>query len=437
MFTNIVEIERKKVVDRQIQIAIALGLSLSQVQYNVLTCLARYIIWISGARSGKSLTAGEICASELTLPGRHIWIVGPTYDLAKKEFEHCLTFLSKLKTVDNTSLLSTFKVDKPKEGRCVITTPYGSWLETRSIENPNSLLGEELNLLILSEAGCQPLDPYKRILIGRISSRKGRVIAPSTGAGDIGLFPYLINESQKEIAVGNKEWALFSSTTIEANPVFSKEEYELRKRTMDEAIFKEQFGGELVSKRGLVFNFDESEAQEIDVNGIKNYTIYFGIKYHYINGCAVSVISYDFKNKKYILINDKFILKTHLNEIIRDLISEYSGFRIGGIICDSWDSDTFNKLKMTGITVSINNEERQLGKIGSLVARVRKLQQILFEKKLIISKLAFNFLNEIKNCKWPDKKKEGSDLLEPETPLPKYYQVLDTVSMITSFFERL
>src|SRR6266571_320929 len=47
---------------------------------------ARFRIPVCGRRFGKSTMAGRDVQPDLFVPKRRMWIVGPTYDLAEKEF---------------------------------------------------------------------------------------------------------------------------------------------------------------------------------------------------------------------------------------------------------------------------------------------------------------------------------------------------------------
>lgn len=451
-------IPRERLVTAQTKLFHDLGIRLSKIQMRFLTSLARNLIWISGTRSGKSWLPGGICATELMFPDRHIWIVGPSYDLARREFDHCYDFLCKIKFRDNKErLVNYIDVSRPKEGSCKIITQWGSWVETKTTEqnvrSSSNLLGVELDLLILAEAGCHTSEPFRRYLVQRLGSRRGRLIAASTGAGDIGLFYELVEEAEENIkefgpaiemnpffdkkVKSGGDWTLIRSNTIEANPTFSKEEYELRRKTLDKKIFEEQFEGKLVSRRGKVFDLPDNAKVTLttkEKEDLKLKTIFIGLKYDYTNGLAMVAVAYDRLQKTYTVFKDLFKKHVQLEEHVKEFVDSLKGYRFSGIIADSWNKDCVAQIEKLGISVTVNDECKE-GKVSATLKRLRLLRNTLAQNKVRFSSEVEGTLDEFNLCKWPDQKKEGSDLLDNNLPLPKFFQLLECISYVILFLD--
>src|SRR5574341_1945379 len=57
---------------------------------------ARFRVIAAGARGGKSMLAGAEIAFTLLQPNKRVWCVATQYELADKEFDWALHFLSKI-----------------------------------------------------------------------------------------------------------------------------------------------------------------------------------------------------------------------------------------------------------------------------------------------------------------------------------------------------
>lgn len=185
----------------------------------------REIVLSAGRRFGKSILCAYLVLREILRPNRRVWIVSVNYDLTQKVFSYLLQFISKI--FDTKS----FKVHTrpfPK-----LTLPNGSWVECRSAENPNSLLGEELDLLIVDEAAMMPPLIYERYLLPTTTSRKGRTVFISTPFGQNWFYHKYLECTEREDGSAFN----FPSNT---NPSFPKEEWERMMQLMPEQVFKQE-----------------------------------------------------------------------------------------------------------------------------------------------------------------------------------------------------
>lgn len=409
----------------------------SPIQEKILADNNRFITWLSGARSGKSMLSGFLALCEVLLPGKNIWIVAPSYDLAKKEFDHTISFLQKFSIPDsNESLLDLAELSVPCEGSCKISFSWGSSIETKSTDNPISLLGVELDLLILAEASCIHRNVYDRYLRARLGSRVGRQLAFSTGSGDSGLFADFVNNGRRLLS----GWSTYESSTL-SNPYFNKEEYELSRQQLDAKTFAEQFEGKLVSFRGLVFDIsEEMENPIIDLTPeqfeyIKTLPIFVGIKYNINNVTPITILAYDKSSRVFYTLLDMEKKESILPEIVEGLNEKLKGFKVVAYVVDAWDYETYERLSVLSCPVCKVEQEKKLGKTKATIFRARNLLTLFREGRFKISSKCQNTIKELSKCTWPNPKKEGSDLLEGEIPLPKFFQFLYVSSGIISFLE--
>lgn len=135
----------------------------------------RETVLCAGRRFGKSALCAYLALKELLKDGKHIWVVSPSYDLSRKVFAYVQEWTAK----GFPSLMAGL-TSRPNPR---IITPWNSWIELKSADEPQSLLGEELDLLIVDEAARIKKDIYERYLYPTTSSRQGKIVFISTPFG--------------------------------------------------------------------------------------------------------------------------------------------------------------------------------------------------------------------------------------------------------------
>lgn len=399
----------------------------------------RFRVVVAGARFGKSMAGGFEASFHLLFPDFRIWCVAPVYELADKEFNWCLEFLARYKAPDGRSIFDYGKLADPSKGSRTFSLPWGSFIKTKSTENADSLLGEELDMIVFGEASCVPREPWERKLRARIGPRDGMVLAFSTGAGDNGLFAEFVENGLSEDEETRKYWQTWQFKTID-NPTFSTEEWERAKAELDPDVFSEQYEGKLVSRRGLVFRFTENHILKTLPKDSENLPILASIQPGYKNPCSVVFLMYDFQEKTYIVYDELYLKETLLSDIATQIRAKTAGRRFLGCLSDYWQPDAIREIEKTGLGVSVNDEERKVGRVQGTIMRVRTLQNVLRIRENGNSRLKIfhkceNTINDFQKCKWPDKPKEESDKLEAEIPLPKFFQSPQATSHAIAFLE--
>lgn len=228
-----------------------LELKSNPVQDRLVASQARFKIFRAARRVGKSFSAAKAALPEILIPNSRGWIVGPTYDLAEKEFRYILEFLLKMNK--KLGLPKPTKIrDNPKAGELYIETPWGAEVHGKSADRPLALVGEENDWIILSEAAQHNGDTWFRYLRPTLSTRRGRAIFPTTP--DIsGLWLYELElEAEKWVEAGDTDWEIFTQPAWEC-PHYDPKEIESARKELSEDAFMEQFGGEWRFHTGRVF----------------------------------------------------------------------------------------------------------------------------------------------------------------------------------------
>jgi len=167
-----------------------------------------------------------------------VYFTGNTYDLSKKVF-------APLNEWIGTYFPSSFKIIHAPYP--IIQSPTGSILEGKSCDNIQSLLGEELDLLILDEAAVMPMSIWQQYLYPTLAMRKGRALIISTPRGQNWFYYQYLKGQKKDL--------LYKSFRFESrdNPYLPKSEWDEAERILPRDIFSQEWKAEFLSDATSVF----------------------------------------------------------------------------------------------------------------------------------------------------------------------------------------
>jgi hypothetical protein len=143
---------------------------------------ARFRIACCGRRFGKTNMVGHDLAADMFIPDQWYWIVGPKYKTGEKEFRIVHNDLvHKLKMSKYKGFKKSYNV---KQGDMRIEMPWNTVLEVCSADNPDSLLGEGLDRVVVSEAAVHMPNIWDQYIEPAISDKLGVADLPSTPRGN-------------------------------------------------------------------------------------------------------------------------------------------------------------------------------------------------------------------------------------------------------------
>lgn len=407
-------------------------------QYEVHKDTSRYRVIVAGSRYGKSMFAGAESAFQLMLPESMTWYVGPTYQLAEKEFLHCLKFLSKFK-INGRRLIDMMRPSIPERGSRKIRTPWGSLAQTMSTEKKSQLLGEELDLAILCEAGQIPRSAWNQYLRQRLGSRIGGAIIPSTGSNDLGLFADMV-EWGKSKNPKYFEWKSWEFSTKD-NPTFSMKEWRQAKKELDPVIFAEQYEGKLVSRRGKVFpQFSDKNIFMSYPQGFEDWPVIRVIhheKNSFQNPFVCLWIAIEPKIRNFWVYKEyykKQIVPMDACQIVKE---ESSGRRIITTITDYYNPTLQDTLRRNLGAVQVNPEKKYNRK-HSVVRRIQIMQLDIqanegIPRIKIHKEKCKNTLEDCRRARFPDARKEEAEMAEAEMPTTKYMSSPQAISYACAY----
>ena len=182
----------------------------------------------------------------LLQPNKHYWIVGPTYDLAEKEFRVIWRdMIIGLKLGKDPGI---DKVYNKRGGTMFINFKrWNTLLEVKSAQNPENLVGESLDKVIMSEAAKHTKETRDRYIRPALGDRRGGADFVTTPEG----FNWLYDEwmhGQDPSFIDYDSWKFPSWMNTVIFPGGEQDpEIQLLRRTMSPSAFTQEIGADFGS----------------------------------------------------------------------------------------------------------------------------------------------------------------------------------------------
>ena len=208
---------------------------------------ARFFVMVCGRRFGKTTASAMEATFFASQPNKRIWLVGLSYDKADLMFRE----IWQLMVVGHSN-----DIIKASEKERYIKFKWGTTVEAKSADNPDSLVGEGLDLLIIDEAAKVKPRIWDMYLSPTLSDRKGKGIFISTPEGFNWLYDlYLLGKS-------DELWESHQAPSWDNQYAFpnGKSDQFLveRKRNMSTELFDQEYGAQFTSFEGRVYPFDRN-----------------------------------------------------------------------------------------------------------------------------------------------------------------------------------
>lgn len=245
---------------------------------------ARFKIAIAGRRAGKSSMAGKDVQPLLLIPNKRIWCVGQNYTLAEKEFRVVWDDI-----IVHLGFGRNKKVKKAyssKQGNMFIELPWNSRIECRSAERPDTLVGERLDHVIMSEAATHGKETWDKYVRPALADTMGSADFPSTPRGMNWL--YDIWQLGR-----NPKFPMFDSWRYPSweNPYVypgGKEDPEIKllEQTMPRDVFLQEIAAEFTALSGRIYDEWDEQTHVKEVPYDPKLPNYIAFDFGYVNPMA-------------------------------------------------------------------------------------------------------------------------------------------------------
>jgi len=211
---------------------------------------ARFFVMVCGRRFGKTTAAAMEAMVYASQPNRKIWLVGLSYDKADLMFRE---IWQKMVIGHQNDIIRASEKDR------FIKFKWGTVVEAKSADNPDSLVGEGLDLLIIDEAAKVKRKIWDMYLSPCLSDRKGKAIFITTPEGFNWIYDLYLLGKDDEL------WESHQAPSWDnhyAFPTGKSDQFLLeRKRNMSKEVYEQEYGAKFTSFAGRVYPFE----RELDV----------------------------------------------------------------------------------------------------------------------------------------------------------------------------
>lgn len=271
----------------------------------------RHRILSNGRRWGKTLLGGKEAESMAWVKnylGQPMqgWIIGPEYPDCEKEFRVVYNSLKAL-GVDE---VSTKFLNNKDSGTMVIHTKWGFHLECRSAKNPDSLVGEGLDFVLMVEAGRLHRRTFTEYVRPALSDKRGWSMMSGVPeiASDTALLYWAYERGQAKDKV---QWASWRMPSWSNHVVFpgGRRDPEILEAEDDltEDEFRRQYGGEFVERIGRVMKEWDDELHLVEgLDYDPSMPLYAALDYGYTNDWVWLWIQQDLWGQCYVIGEERW-----------------------------------------------------------------------------------------------------------------------------------
>jgi len=223
----------KRVVDDK-ALQNLIGFHPHKKQQEVLDCNNSDRVICAGRQGGKTLLCAYIALKALLEKNNAVCLIAPTYTLTERVMDYLKVWIAKY-----------FKgeirvVDKPTAR---IITKWDSYLEVKSAEKPEQILGKGYDLVIVDECARVTEKIYQTYITEASGVKLGKYLYISTPRGRDWFWK--LWRKAKENKAG------FSWTSLES-PYFRKDKWDQVKKVLPEMIFNQEYRAEFM-ENAMVF----------------------------------------------------------------------------------------------------------------------------------------------------------------------------------------
>ena len=261
---------------------------------------AQFFVMVCGRRFGKTTASAMEATYYASQPNKKIWLVGLSYDKADLMFREVWKKMVVGKAND---------IERASEKERFIKFKWGTTVEAKSADNPDSLVGEGLDLLIMDEVAKMKRKIWDMYLSPTLSDRRGKGIFITTPEGFNWIYDLFLLGKRDDL------WESHQAPTWDNDVVFpdGKQDPFLieRKRNMSKELYEQESGAMFTSFDGRVYPFDRNlDMGEFPYN--PNYPTFCSIDFGYRMPAALWFQTYVVGGLVHINVIDEIVHKQNI-----------------------------------------------------------------------------------------------------------------------------
>jgi len=213
--------------------------ALHPIQQEVFDHPARFKVLVAGRRFGKSRLAATYVASRL-LAGKNVWWVAPTFDISKR------VGWRMIETLFAPLIRAGYATSNKSD--LLITLPNGGRFQAKTADDPQKLVGEGLDDVVIDEAGIVRERTWQESIRPSLSDTLGQALLIGTPKGrNWFYFVYLTGQDP-----ASPDWASWRVSSAQ-NPFMVANEIETARQELPERVFAQEYLAEFLEDSGAVF----------------------------------------------------------------------------------------------------------------------------------------------------------------------------------------
>jgi hypothetical protein len=320
---------------------------------------------------------------KMFVPDSYNWIVGPTYKLGEKEFRVVWKDFEKL------GILKYCKRSySKKQGDMAITTPWGAVLEVASAEKQDSLLGEGLFHVIMSEAAKHSRSTWEQYIEPALSDYRGSADFPSTPQG-FNWYHGLHLLGQDKSMPDYKSWHAPSWTNLARYPGGREDPEIVRiEKLVSKHWFDQEYGASFTAIAGSIYDEWDENIHVQDIQYDPQLPNYMAFDYGYVNPFVALDIQITADETVHVWreYNKSYMSTMEHGEYLRDRENP-PGYRVDAMWGDPRGADEAATLSLIIGYVASHDVRWKLS--------VEQIKRMLKTKKLIISPQCPNLIRQM------------------------------------------
>lgn len=243
-------------------------------------------------RQGKTFIANIIGQVVALIPGCHILVMAPNYNLSQISFDL------------QRELIKTFSIEVQKDNAKdrVIELCNGSTVRIGSINNVDSCVGRSYDLIIFDEAALTQAgeEAFNVALRPTLDKENSKALFISTPRGKNNWFARFFDRGFDEKF---KEWFSVKST-YKDNPRMSMRDVEEARLSMSEAEFRQEYEADFSIFEGKIWNLDDTCIRDLSDLDIRNFDMIGGLDLGYKDATAFVVVGYCWNTETFYILDE-------------------------------------------------------------------------------------------------------------------------------------
>ena len=283
---------------------------------------ARYVLPIWGRQSGKTRLAAQFAGYAMLQKDKRIWIVAPTYEIGRACWDYVVPMAKSLfGPGDCKYLFSSMK----------LVTKWGTTLQVKSADKPDSLISRGVDLIIFDEAATVDEMVWQQQLMPTLLHTEGQVIFPTTPRGRNWIFQ-MFNSAANQGGDDTLVWADRRAST--ESPFLSPAQLDHFRRTMDPRLYQQEIGASFVTFARQVYDLFDPEVHVIKSANLDDWQKYVAVDPGLNNPTGILWIAHHPHTGESIIYDEHRASGMLFPDVLRMLNDRKPKDGYNGLVCD-------------------------------------------------------------------------------------------------------